>query len=303
MEKVEVVLLEVGLGGRLDATNVISPPKLAVITSISMDHMEYLGNTIQDITREKCGIIKSGTDSVIVSLQEFCQVYEIISKKTLLAECNLLRVDLDSCRFKDETLVIDYFSDHDQISVPLKLKGHHQVNNACTALLTLSRLEKIDLNFRFTPQNIKTGMENVVWPGRLESLFYKKHDVLIDGAHNVAGAKCLKKFVKDFKCITWVLGFSQNKDVPGILDVLLEENDSVIALGFESPVNMPWVKCLDPLMISSMCTLHTKNVTIANDFDDALKKINHDSTIIVCGSLYLCAKVSRKITRAKRELV
>ena len=81
-EKVDIALVEVGLGGRLDATNVIPPPIIAVITSISLDHMEYLGDTVQDIAKEKCGIIKNGTKAVIVSNQSFDQVNEIVKSFT-----------------------------------------------------------------------------------------------------------------------------------------------------------------------------------------------------------------------------
>ena len=81
-EKVDIALVEVGLGGRLDATNVIPPPLVAVITSISLDHMEYLGDTVQDIAKEKCGIIKNGTKAVIVSSQSFDQVNEIVESFT-----------------------------------------------------------------------------------------------------------------------------------------------------------------------------------------------------------------------------
>lgn len=82
MENVDIVLLEVGMGGRLDATNVINPPKIAIITNISLDHVEYLGDNIQDITKEKCGIIKNGVDSVIVSSQDFDQVYKVVDSFT-----------------------------------------------------------------------------------------------------------------------------------------------------------------------------------------------------------------------------
>jgi folylpolyglutamate synthase/dihydrofolate synthase len=296
MERVDIVLLEVGLGGRLDATNVIDPPKLAVITNISMDHMEYLGNSIQDIAREKCGILKQGTDSVIVSDQEFHQVYDVVDSFSELKGCKSYKVDLKSVTLLEQNNIeVDYFSK--RLVLPMKLRGRHQINNACTALLALSRLERIDLKFKFSSQSIKSGMENVYWPGRLEKYSYKNYDILIDGAHNVSGAKHLKDYLKGCKNLTWILGFSQSKDVEGILDILLENGDTVIAMGFESPANMPWVKCMDPGTISSIISRKRLKINnlIASNFDDAFEKINQNSITVVCGSLYLVSQLCRTI--------
>lgn len=195
-------------------------------------------------------------------------------------------------------ITVKYFKE--TCNLPVKLNGAHQINNACTALLALSRLEIIDSRFSFKPEKILLGMESVRWPGRLEKLNYKNKDIFIDGAHNVGGAQKLKDFLKEkFQySVTWILGFSQNKDIKGILEILLEDGDTIIAMGFESPVNMPWVKCMDPDIILQIAKNMKLNIQYfkSKTLDEALEYIDPKSTILVCGSLYLVSQVYQKLT-------
>ena len=205
---------------------------------------------------------------------------------------------MKSVSIDDNCITVNYFKE--PCKVPVKLHGAHQINNACTALLVLSRLETVDSRFSFSHENIRIGMENVRWRGRLEKLKFRNYDIFIDGAHNIGGAQTLKDFLKEQgqTSITWILGFSQNKDIKGILEILLDDLDTVIAMGFEPPANMPWVKCMDPSNIIQIAKTFALNIKYfqSNSFYNALEFIDPKSTIVVCGSLYLVAQVYRIVS-------
>ena len=138
-------------------------------------------------------------------------------------------------------------------------------------------------------------MENVYWPGRLEKIQFRNTTIFVDGAHNVAGAKTVREFLKkqNYTSITWILGFSLNKDLNGILRELVGESDTVIGMPFKSPENMPWVKCISPFEIGKIVNSMSLEVVYleAADFDDAFKFADQSSSqIVLCGSLYLVSQ-------------
>lgn len=199
-------------------------------------------------------------------------------------------------------ITVDYFPT--LCSVPVRLNGFHQINNACTSLLALSKLQILDTRFSFNPENILKGMENVRWAGRLEKLKFRNYDIYVDGAHNMAGAQRLQEFVQTFKTnVTWIVGFSQHKDIYGILQCLLQDNDTVMSMEFDSPENMPWVKCASHEQIEN----HVQNLAVntnffrVDSFDDAIRCIDVNSTIVVCGSLYLISQVYKNFNKSPKK--
>ncbi|MCK4258035.1 MAG: bifunctional folylpolyglutamate synthase/dihydrofolate synthase [Halanaerobiales bacterium] len=197
-KKVDVVLLEVGLGGRLDATNVINP-LASVITTIGLDHTEYLGNTLAEIAFEKAGIIKDNTP-VIIGVEEK-EAYEVIEKQAMLKNAPLY-TPLPNASWKniEQNLSHQRFflkvGDKAYPDLELALLGEHQIRNAVLAIETMNvvkeHFSKVD------DEKIYRGLREVSWPGRLE-LVGEKPYILLDGAHNIAGIDVLAQFLEGIK--------------------------------------------------------------------------------------------------------
>jgi dihydrofolate synthase / folylpolyglutamate synthase len=239
-KKVDIAVIETGMGGRLDATNIVTP-QVSVITNIGFDHREFLGNTLREIAREKAGIIKKGIP-VVSSFQE-PEAAKIIEEQAGKNNSELFFYGSDfSAALKREDISEICFDYEDRGSIAvhdllLKMAGEHQMQNASVAikaaLLLNSRglIPKVsgDVNVRhsslITPDCIREGVRNFRWPGRLECL-NEEPAVFIDGAHNPAAAdalaKTLKKcYIEKFKKIIIILGVMDDKDIKGLMKPLL----------------------------------------------------------------------------------
>jgi dihydrofolate synthase/folylpolyglutamate synthase len=219
-KRVEFQVLEVGLGGRLDATNVVTNPAVCIITSISLDHTQILGNTLEQIAREKAGIIKSGCWAVISPQPE--EAASAISSICQEKEAKVVQIGKDvswhkiSGDLRQQSLVIEGRTSKYQVSIPLL--GDFQLENAATAVAALEVLAS--QGFSVSTADIAQGLAKVKWPGRFQIL--RQHPtVVIDGAHNAASMKRLVDNIKSYfpnKRILLVFGTSCDKDIPGIIN-------------------------------------------------------------------------------------
>ena len=252
-QKVDLAVMEVGMGGRLDSTNVANS-LVGAITNISLDHREHLGNTLTEIAGEKAGIIKPGLPVVTGEKRKYVRDVFERTADNLGAKIYCLGRD-----FKVRTLASGEFSyfglNRDLKKLTLKLLGPHQVRNAAVALASLELLA--DKGFDFTEMDIREGLKNVSWPGRAE-VFSGSPDVMLDGAHNPDAASVLADLLAqmDYKRLYLVLGIMADKDIPRIMAPLLPratgvfltrpdydrasslENLSKAAKGFEEKVSM-----------------------------------------------------------------
>ena len=229
-KRVDFQVLEVGLGGRLDATNVVANPAVCIITSVSLDHTQILGNTIAEIAREKAGIIKSGCWVVISPQPE--EAAAVITSICHEKEAKLVQVGKDvtwhriSGDLHQQSLVIKGRRTKYQVSIPLL--GEFQSENAATAVAALEILASE--GFAISAADIAQGLAQVKWAGRFQIL--RQHPtVLIDGAHNVASMKRLVNNVKAYfpqKRLFLVFGTSCDKDIPGIVNELVSLSPQVI---------------------------------------------------------------------------
>ncbi len=235
-EKVGLQVLEVGLGGRLDATNVIIP-EVSVITSISFDHMEVLGDTLAKIAREKAGIIKEG-GVVVTSPQrdEPAQVFSEICRERHARQVQVghdvnwqsFGSDLSGQQFIVKGRLGTY-----KLTIPLL--GRHQLDNTATAVAALEVL--IEKGYHISPDSIARGLAGVSWPGRLQIL---RRDPLlvVDGAHNVDSAyklvQALREYFQFDKPIL-VMGVSFDKDIPGIVSELAPFFEKVVVTRSSHP--------------------------------------------------------------------
>jgi dihydrofolate synthase/folylpolyglutamate synthase len=232
---IDIAVIEVGMGGRLDATNIIEP-ETSVITNIDYDHREFLGDTLREIAREKAGIIKEGIPAVISSqANEVLEVIEATVKERN-TEFYLYGRDFSSVLKREDSsgIYFDYF-DSDSFEIHdlyIPLAGDHQMQNASVAIkaftlcvqrcsVTTSMLNAV----RSKLYAIKEGLASTKWPGRLE-MIHDDPPILIDGAHNPAAAVVLsrtliKNFLNRYKRIILILGIMGDKDIEGIMRPLL----------------------------------------------------------------------------------
>lgn len=213
-KKVDVVLLETGMGGRLDATNIVEHPICTVIASISFDHMQYLGNTIEEIAGEKAGIIKEKCP--VVSYKNSEEANQVIKGKALEKHCPLTFVNEDGIRILSESLEGQSFTYrsssgrwYEKIEIPLL--GRHQIRNAAAALEVLEIVKNYYCISEFQTEE---GFRKTIWRGRLEIL-QKDPLILCDGAHNPDGASYLADFLqKNFtnQRIVYIMGVLADKE-------------------------------------------------------------------------------------------
>jgi len=235
-KKVDAAVVEVGMGGRLDATNIITP-EVSVITSIGIDHAEFLGNTLTEIAREKAGIIKNNIP--VVSDSQLPEAGTVIEKKAQEKNSSLsvLGRDFSSVLKSDDTegICFDYSDASRKFDgLMLPLAGEHQMRNASVAIraaeLFLKKYRSASPSSAPRQEHgdeylVREGLKNVRWPGRLEFVSYDP-PILIDGAHNPSAAAVLAEnlrsiFLKKFKKIIMVIGVMGDKDIEGIIGPLL----------------------------------------------------------------------------------
>ena len=222
---VEVAVIEVGLGGRLDATNVISP-MAAVITSIDFDHQDLLGETLESIAREKAGVIKPGIPVIVGPVAPGARgVIEAACRDRearYVSAVDRVRLPASTSLAADGRTTVSFEAGEHRLGpVTLALRGRHQVVNAALAVCLLSELAGIGL--RIDDAAIRAGLTSVRWPGRLERVSWRGCDVLLDAAHNPAGARALAGYLREtgWTDVTLVAGVMRDKDATGMLTALL----------------------------------------------------------------------------------
>lgn len=290
-KKVDYAVIEVGLGGRLDSTNVVNP-LLSVITSISLDHTNILGSTLKEIAREKGGIIKENTPLILYPQKEeaFKELKAIAKEKSAKIykveenDAQLLEIVKDNEFYQK----IKINGEFDTYNANLKLLGEHQILNCAVAVKTVEVLSKIQ---GFELKNIEKGIENAKWIGRLEVL-NKNPLVVIDGAHNIQGITMLKENVTkyfNYKNIILLIGILADKQVEDMIKVITPMSNHIIALTPHSNRAELGVKLKEEIQ------KFNKNVESFESYEDAFKKAlsisKEDDLILVTGSLYMIGEM------------
>ena len=206
----DIVVLEVGLGGDYDATNVIECPEVAVITNIGLDHTDVLGNTLEEIARTKAGIFKEGGDAVIYrGLPSVEQVFEDVCREKHIS---LKKADFDGLRLKAHSLDGQVFDCGDRKDLVLPLLGDHQLHNASVVLSVVDTL--IEKGWNISEENIRDGLRDVSWPGRFD-IVSREPLFIIDGGHNPQCLEALVKNIQDYlkdKKVIALTGVLADKD-------------------------------------------------------------------------------------------
>jgi dihydrofolate synthase/folylpolyglutamate synthase len=271
-QKCDLVIWETGLGGRLDATNIITP-LASVITNIAFDHQQWLGDTLEKIAAEKAGIIKPGIP--VLTATDETSALAVIEKIAREKNAPLKIVGMNAAlRRPDSAVRCPYLS----------LLGEHQKTNAALALATVEALQK---QIPVEEEKIRKGLANVNWPGRLQII--QKPDgqnFLLDGAHNAAGAKALSKALeKNFHATkrTLILGILQDKDSRQICETLAPLAEKI----FTVPVLSERTANSDELAEVCRAANPAAEVFICHSLREALRKTSAENFIVITGSLYL----------------
>jgi dihydrofolate synthase/folylpolyglutamate synthase len=294
-QNIDIAVIEVGLGGRLDATNVITP-LVSVITSISRDHTRVLGNTLSAIATDKGGIIKPGIPVVLAPQRP--EPRQRISEIAAERGCELTQVGHDyKFRIKSRSLDSQVFSiwranDHknNPLDLEIQLLGDHQVENAATAYVTLKTAKALGINI--SEETIHRGLAKTFWAARFEILQHNP-PVIIDAAHNPYSARALRSTLDQYypdKPMILITGMSADKDIQGMLDAWLPRTVHIIATQSGHPRAIPPEELAE--LIRKMTDVPvTAQQTAAEALKSALEIVRDDQLIIATGSVFEVASV------------
>jgi dihydrofolate synthase/folylpolyglutamate synthase len=290
-QKVDIAVVEVGLGGRLDATNVITP-LVSVITSLYLDHVSILGNTLVEIAAEKGGIIKPGVPVVCApQVDEALQILKdtaaentaplILIEKEYpyqLSSKSLKGQKFSLIRLEDEPHSVDYF---------IPLLGSYQITNAVTAIAALDVLKKNE--YRIEEKNIQQGLAQTDWPARFE-IVRQKPPVIIDSAHNPASIRMLRDTVDSFFLdhdMVLVFGISEDKQLRGMYQEILPRTTHLICTQADHP------RAMDSAQLAASaeeysCT--TESIPVVRDaLERAVQLAGEKQLVLVTGSIFVAA--------------
>jgi dihydrofolate synthase/folylpolyglutamate synthase len=290
---VDIAVVEVGLGGRLDATNVLSP-EVAVITSISLDHTYLLGDTLGEVAQEKGGIIKSGIPTVSAPQRaEAIKALEMISQRRgvpLIEVCRDWDYEAGPADREGQSFGVRRITDggsplEGEYWIPLL--GRHQLENAASAVVTLDKLR--ERGFEVPVEAVRQGLRDVQWPGRMEILSQDPL-VVVDCAHNPYSARTLRKALEEwFPDRSWVLvfGASADKDIAGMLKALVPISDYIIVTRAEHPRAMAPIELAD--LVAEAGGGAEVSVNVRKSLERALAMMDPGNGLLATGSIFLVA--------------
>lgn len=287
--KIDILVCEVGMGGRFDATNVL-PSFMEIITKIGLDHTEFLGKTYKEIANEKVGIIKEKT--VVISAKQKKEAFIVIKKKVKDKKSKIFTYGED---FKGEIsslspdgMVFDFKGKEKIKGLQTDLIGTHQVENLSMAVEASLLLK--EKGYRIKEQDIREGLKNINWKARFQIL-QKNPYIILDGAHNVDGVKNLmKNFKKIFpeQKFSFLVGILKDKDYKNMVKILEKYTDRII---FTKPNSE---RAIEPTILKNLLK-NRKKVEIIEDPKEAYKYIKKtDENWIIFGSLYLAYDILQK---------
>ena len=300
--KVEIAVLEVGMGGRLDATNVVEP-RVSVITDVALDHQKFLGNTVAEIAREKAGIIRAG--GVVVTLPQLPQANDVIGNTILELGAQAVSAvpyvppvspasadHIGGDRLSRYPLQVT----GKQILVETPLVGRHQLRNIALAIATAEVLSH--QGFAITPESIERGIRETRWPGRFQVLpaTASTPEYVFDVAHNPAGAWALRSTLSaryDERRLIFVFGAMRDKAVEEIAEILFPLAERVIATRADNP------RSATPDEIREAAARTGSDIEDAADVPNAVERARSlagsQGVVVVTGSIYIVGEAMRTL--------
>lgn len=295
-EKVDYAVIEVGLGGRIDTTNVIQP-LISIITSISYDHMKILGNTLDEIAYEKAGIIKEKTPVILYPQEEEAKL--CIEKIAREKQSPIIYVRKENSMIKEKLYNVPYQeiiinTNKDNYEIHLSLLGVHQLLNCSVVINAVEELQNIGVYIE--KEYIIEGLKKVKWPGRLEML-KSKPMVVIDGAHNIDGITSLKNSINTYfkyNKLVLIMGILSDKQVENMVKIITPEASNIIT------VTPPSYRAENSSELVEIIKKYNPNCEAIENYKEAYEKAlsyaDEDDLVLICGSLYMIGEM-RKIIR------
>lgn len=308
-KKTDFAVLETGLGGRLDATNVVNP-LVCAITPISYEHTDKLGSSLREIASEKAGIIKRSYQPIVISAPQEKEAMEVIRNRCRQTGAKLYELgrDVSYCKTKDNFAIKGPNTNYSGLRI--RLLGEHQLVNASVAVGVIDALRISGV--QITIDSVRRGLYNTLWPGRCE-IISREPLVVLDGAQNAASAKVLRETIKQsltYKKLILVLGICNDKDIKGICAQLCDLADEIILTQADNP-RAASVDMIADIISSQLSPPQadppaaeagsyqinkTKNVKEAVDL--ARQKANRGDLILITGSLFVVGE-ARQMCRPK----
>ncbi|WP_418419473.1 bifunctional folylpolyglutamate synthase/dihydrofolate synthase [Blautia sp.] len=298
-QKCDIVILETGLGGALDATNVITTSVMEVITSISMDHMEFLGDTLGKIALQKAGIIKPHT--AVVSAMQETEAAEVILDVCRKKECICNMVDPKQIEHISYGCDGQSFSYKNWDNIKISLMGSYQIKNAALALEAIEALR--ELGYQLNDNAVYQGMKKAVWKGRF-TIISKEPFIIMDGAHNQAAAEELVRSLKLYypgKKFYYIFGMFRDKDYHQVIRLTAPLAEYIITV--ETPENP---RALPAEELKKAVAEVNPSVEAAGSLrmavNQVMEQIDKDAVIVIFGSLSFLGEAEMAINRYKMEV-
>lgn len=280
--RVDYALIECGMGGELDATNVMAKPVASVMASVSMDHMQFLGDTLESIAAAKSGIIKGG--SMLISYPQQEKVTQILK-----SVCEKRHADFDMVDEGDVSIVSRGLDKTEFVykdkNYTIRLTGDYQVYNAATAILLIENINRKANRVIADDASVAAGLSKTCWPGRMSKI-HDKPMIYVDGAHNEKAWQELKETVNMYftnKEIIYIIGVLRDKEYTKMIDILAPTMKHAVTV---TPANS---RGLEKELLSELIKEHGVPSVTADGCGEALKlamsKASEDDVILVCGSL------------------
>jgi dihydrofolate synthase / folylpolyglutamate synthase len=291
--KLDVAVLEVGMGGRLDATNVVDP-RVSVITDISLDHQKFLGNTVAEIAREKAGIIRPG--GVVVTLPQMPEANDVIGNTILELNAHAVSAVPYVPSLTPQSVSSRYPLQigGQEIQIELPLPGRHQLRNVALAIAAAEELKKQE--FPVTPQSIECGVRSTHWPGRFQvrPATPSEPEYVFDVAHNPAGAWALRSTLSaryEGRRLIFIFGAMRDKAIAEMAEILFPLAERVIATHADNP------RSATPAEIRLAAARTSAEIDDASGVASALRQAaalaGEQSVVVVTGSIYIVGEAMR----------
>ena len=301
-EKVDIAVVEVGMGGRFDATNVCHSLG-TIITNVSFDHEQYLGSSLPDIAFEKAGIIKRRVPVVVGPVER--DVYTVLQERAQHKNAPLIAFGKEFLCMSHDAGSFDVTGTRaEYLNLRCSLEGRHQAVNAACSVVALE--SSVMPHLSISERVIRRGLESVSWPGRLERL-QRRPLIFCDGAHNPAAAECLKIHLQGLlderngRRLIVVIGMMQDKNLPAFLNALVPLADEVILTQIEHPRSAPVLALKRALPVVDVPVYERESPQTAIDL--ATRLAEEDDLVCVTGSLFLVGHVKSLMTGLTYEPV
>lgn len=298
-QKCDIVILETGLGGALDATNVITTPVMEIIASISMDHMEFLGDTLGKIAYQKAGIIKP--DTSVVSAMQQPEAMDVICNVCRERDCTFQTVDPEQIKDISYGYEGQSFSYKNWENIKISLMGSYQIKNAALALEAINALRK--LGYDLKDRAVYQGMKKAIWKGRF-TLISKDPVILMDGAHNPAAAEELVRSLKLYyagKKFYYIFGMFRDKDYEQVIRLTAPMAEHIITV--QTPGNpraLPAAELKEAVAEVNPSVEAAESLRMA--VNQVMERIDSDSVVVIFGSLSFLGEAEMAVNRYKMEV-